>query len=311
MLREDALLDGITRLFGIEFNDASLVQLGALELLLKVDSFDWDLHMLPLLTFRRVGIKSVVAPVSDVLVKGGAPVAALLSLRVPGSFNEEQLLQLLAGVREAGAKYGLRIVGGDTDVTEGGPLRLDVFVAALLVGRYLRRKDAKPGEILAVTGRVGLSAAVQAFSLNPGEVGCQLADRDLEEYAWGNLPDPGAWLAVKEAVGAALDNSDGLALSLHYLSESSGVRLELEEVPLHPLALECFGEKEALERALYHSGEEYNFVFTLPEEHEELLKLVNATPVGRVRQGKGVYLQGYGEVRKFGWVGGVGYAERL
>uniref|UniRef100_A0A7C4FCM3 Thiamine-monophosphate kinase n=1 Tax=Thermofilum pendens TaxID=2269 RepID=A0A7C4FCM3_THEPE len=311
MLREDVLLERITRFFGIEFDDASLIRLGDHELLLKVDSFDWSLHMLPLLTFRRVGIKSVVAPVSDVLVKGGAPAAALLSLRVPRSFGEEQLQQLLAGVREAAEKYGLRVVGGDTDVVEGDPFRLDVFVVARLTGKYLSRREAKPGDVIAITGRVGLSAAVQAFSLNPVEVRCQLTDGDLEEYAWGNLPDPRAWLAVKEVVKASLDNSDGLALSLHYLSESSAVRLELEEVPLHPLLLECFGEGEALERALYHSGEEYNFIFTLPEEREDLLERVNATLIGRVKQGKGVYLHGYGEVRKFGWVGGMGYAERL
>ena len=311
MLREDSLLERIIRFFGIELDDASLIRLGDLELLLKVDSFDWNLHMLPLLTLRRVGIKSVVAPVSDVLVKGGSPVAALLSLRVPRSFDEGRLHQLLAGVREAAEKYGLRVVGGDTDVAEESPLRLDVFVVARLTGRYLSRRGARPGDFIAITGRVGLAAAVQAFSLNPGEVGCQLADRHLEEYAWGNLPDPRAWLAVKEVVGASLDNSDGLALSLHYLSESSSIRLELEEIPLHPLLLECFGEERALERALYYSGEEYNFIFTLPEGHEELLRSINATPIGRVKQGGGVYLLGYGEVRKFGWVGGLGYAERI
>jgi len=311
MIREDVLLDKIIRAFGIEFDDASPFKLGNLDLLLKVDSFDWNLHMLPLLTLRRAGIKSVVSPVSDVLAKGGTPIAALLSLRVPRSFGEEHVQQLLAGVQEAAARYGLRVVGGDTDVAEEHPLRLDVFVAALLTGKYLGRKGARPGEIIAITGKVGLSAAIQAFSLDPGSIDCQLTNRDLEEYAWGNLPDTGAWLAAKEVVSASLDNSDGLALSLHYLSESSLVRLELEEIPLHPLLIDCFGERGALERALYYSGEEYNFIFTLPEEHEELLRKINATPIGRVRQGRGVYMRGYGEVKKFGWIGGVGYAEKI
>jgi len=311
VIREDKLLQSILPLFGIPNEDAALLELSEPGVVVKVDSFEAELHMFPFMDHRHAGIRAVIAPVSDVLVKGAYPKAALISLRVPRDMSEEAVQRLHRGVLEAASRYGLRVLGGDTDVAPGGSLRLDVFVIGTLKGKFLKRGGAKVGDLVAITGRVGLSAVMHAWAFSPQDIECSLRREDVEGFVWGNIPEPGRWLSYTSCVNSAIDNSDGLALSLHYLAEASGVKIVLSNVPLHARLVECFGEEKATTLALYYSGEEYNFIFTVPPECEDIIKTLGATVIGRVEEGRGVALEGGGEVSRFGWVGGVGYAERV
>lgn len=311
VVREDRLLEYILRLFAIENDDAAVLEVPEGSVVLKVDSFESELHLLPVLDHRQAGIRAVTSAISDVLVKGAAPKAALISLRVPRNIREESIHNLHEGILEAASRYGLKILGGDTDVAERGSLRLDVFVVGALRGRFLRRRGARAGDLVAITGKVGLSAVLHGLIFSPGSVNCRVRRDDVESFAWGNLPDPSSWLAVKDCITSATDNSDGLALSLYNIADASAVRIVLRTIPLHERLVECVGEETAVFKALYYSGEEYNFVFTVPPNCEEAVRRLGATVIGRVEEGEGVALEEGGEVRRFGWVGGAGYTERM
>lgn len=311
VIREDKLLQRILPLFGICNEDAALLELLEPNVVVKVDSFEAELHMLPFMDYRQSGIRAVVASVSDVLVKGAFPRAALVSLRVPQGLSEEVIQRLHRGLLEAASRYGLRILGGDTDIASEGSLRLDVFIVGALKGKFLRRSGARVGDLVAITGRVGLSAVLYGWAFSPRELRCPLRQKDIEEFVWGNIPEPTTWLSSTDCINSSIDNSDGLALSLHYLAEASSVRIVVENVPLHDRLVECYGEERATALALYRSGEEYNFVFTVPPECEDVVKRLGAKVIGRVEEGKGVAIEGGGEVSRLGWVGGAGYVERV
>ena len=301
----------ILPLIGSENEDAALLSTPVTPIVAKVDAFDAEMHMLPLMSYRHAGIKAFISPVSDVLVKGASPFAALISLRASQDMSEDSVRELYSGLLEAAARYNVRIVGGDTDIAERGHFRLDVFVIGTLSGKFLRRGGARVGDLVAITGTLGLSSVLYEAAYSHSNLACSLGETIVEDYAWGNLPDPRTWLEVKDYISAAIDNSDGLALSLHYISESSSVRIILNgKIPVNEYALRCFGSK-AWFKALYYSGEEHNFVFTVPSDCEWVVDRLGATVIGRVDRGRGVVTSEGEEVKRFGWVSGAGYADRL
>lgn len=281
-------------------DDASLIR--GENFVVNVDAFDGEMHWYSFLGPFEVGWRATLSSVSDVLVKGAVPRWVLLSVRVPEWYDES----IYRGVVEGAAGFcggaGCEIVGGDTDVVGYGPFRVEVTVLGSVL-KYVSRRGARPGDVVLSTGPFGLSWAM--YRLWSGEDVCGLSY--LREYGRGELVEADKWLSVVPYVTAAIDNSDGLALSLHYLSEASKVGILLENVPLHPAIKGCGG---GLREALYFSGEEYQFVFTVPGGSvDRVLDLLGGYVIGRVVEGGGVRMADGNPVERRGWVGGEGYKQ--
>lgn len=309
-LREDVVVDKVTSLLGLRKDDAAVLSLEETSLVVNVDSFESGIHLYPFLPPRIAGRRAAVGSISDVLVKGAKPLGILVSLRVPSTADLGFLEEFYRGLLEAGTRFGARILGGDTDVSSTCYLRVDVVAIGVSRGKVLHRWGAKPGELVAITGRVGISSVLYALS-SGGALSCNPGNSLVEEYGWGQLPEPATWLGIKELLTSAIDNSDGLALSLYYLAESSGVGIVVEELPVHAVAKECLPRERLVDAVLYASGEDYNFIFTFPEEAEEEVRKTGATIIGRVTEGEGVFLSDGRRVERKGWIGGPGYSPRL
>jgi thiamine-monophosphate kinase len=109
-------------------------------------------------------------------------------------------------------------------------------------------------------------------------------------------PRIAAGLALARAgVRCMMDTTDGLALDLWRLAEASGVRIDLEFVPLHrdARARARASGRSALEHALA-DGEDYELLATLgPEAAARLPRtgaLAGLAAIGRVRRGRGLYV---------------------
>jgi thiamine-monophosphate kinase len=115
-----------------------------------------------------------------------------------------------------------------------------------------------------------------------------------------------------------IDVSDGLAIDLARLARSSGVRVDLERVPVHPDAARAARRdgRSARDHAL-GDGEDYELLACLPASRADRI-LVEArrrwptlVPIGRVRRGSGLWIAGPGAaggLRRWsgrgGWVHG-------
>ncbi len=189
--------------------------------------------------------------------------------------------EIAAGVGAAVRHVGGRVLGGDLVRSA----RYLVDVCALGVAEPpVRRRGARPGDGLWVTGRLGGPGRALAALRR----GARPPPRAFRRFAH---PEPriaaGRWLA-RHGARALIDISDGLAADAAHLAAASEVRAEiaLEWIP-------CWAGVSP--RAAARSGEEYELLVALPPRFGErdarrfrrALGL-GLTRVGRCAAGRGV-----------------------
>lgn len=246
-----------------------------------------------------VGWKVASANVSDVCACGGRPTHALVSLGVPPQQDPAALDALYDGLARAAQAYGFAVVGGN--VSGAGELVVDLFMLGE-APRFIARGGARPGDLVAVSGRLGGAAAGQArlaADASPAALAHPLVQRHLRPRARLDLVP-----LLQAVASAAIDISDGLASELGHLAERSGACLAVTgaRVPLHAGLREHAREAGAEPLAIaLHSGEEYELLFTLPREREPALAGQDVTVIGEVRSGQGVLLDGRPLAPGGGW----------
>jgi len=236
-----------------------------------------------------VGWRTATANVSDVLACGGRPTCALISLGVPADADAELYEELYRGLALAADHYDFQVLGGN--VSGAAEMILDVFMVGE-TPRFVSRRGARPGDLVAVSGTLGDSeAGRRLLGTRPTDAGGRaLLRRHLHPEAPMALREP-----LLAAATAAIDVSDGLAPDAHHLATLSGVHLALEasRVPCSE-ALRAFAAtrgEEPLHYAL-HGGEEYQLLFTLAEGDLGRFPAGSVTVIGEVRAGEGVTLSG-------------------
>ncbi len=231
-----------------------------------------------------VGYKAVAVNVSDVAAMGGTPRFVLVSGAVP---DADTALGVFEGVAEACGEFGVYPLGGDT--TRAEALTVDVAILGELETAPVLRSGARPGDLLAVTGELGASAA-GLLALEEGKDGFErLKIRHLRPR-----PRVEAGLAAARiGVGAMIDLSDGLASDVRHVCDKSGVgcRVDLDLLPIaadtRELAASLGREPGVLAAT---GGEDYELLVCAPERVLRALAEaveVPVTIVGRVT-GSGV-----------------------
>jgi thiamine-monophosphate kinase len=207
--------------------------------------------------------KAVIMNLSDLAAKGAKPVALLVSVGLPADLTETEILEISKGLNAGAREYNAYILGGDTNQAP------DLIINCTAIGtckkrHLMKRRGAKPNDILAVTGLFGKTASGLKILMN------NLSAPELEEPLVESVIMPkarvneGTALAESNAVTACIDSSDGLAWSLHELSAASNVGFCIDCLPVDSCA-EQFAELHgfsSLELALY-GGEEYELVVTV------------------------------------------------
>lgn len=272
---------------------------------ITVDMLVEDVDFISELPLRFAGRKSVAVNLSDLAAMGAEPRYAVVALAAP---SEETASAVMAGVAEAAAFHGLRIVGGDLS-------RADKIVVALTaVGqteRPLLRSGARPGERLFVSrplgaATAGLTLLGRGWRLDDkgqlrGPDGMSYAERELIASLLKRHVDPepevalGIALSRSTAVSCCIDISDGLSTDLHRLCEASGcgAEVEKERIPVFPDLIQHAARLEIpLAEAVLHGGEEYALLFTSALRESELSSRLGRPvyAIGRIVAEAGVRL---------------------
>jgi thiamine-monophosphate kinase len=238
---------------------------------------------LPEIEPRQAGHKALGVNLSDLAAMAATPVAALVSLVLPragaGSRSAFDLaVELYEGMLPLAERFNLDIVGGDTNSWDG-PLVISVTVIGRTTARGpLRRRGARVGDALLVTGSLGGSILGRHLQVTPRVVEALRLHENYELHA-------------------GIDISDGLALDASRLAEASGcgAALRLGSIPISPDAerLAASTGRTPVEHAL-GDGEDFELLFAAPREAAEAMVRdqslgVSITKIGVVVERPGLW----------------------
>ncbi len=225
-------------------------------------------HMPKGMTDRQIGWSVAAVNYSDIAAMGAEPIGIVVAFALPGSTQFHSLEEMMRGIEDCSRSVGAEVLGGDT---KESPIEV---ITGTAIGRVekdgiLLRKGAREGDILAITGTMGLAAA--GYHAIENGIRAPKAIKALME------PVPrvreGRTLSASGTVSACMDITDGLAFSVHQISEASGVGFELdwEAIPVDPEVLDVASATgEPLENYVLYYGGDYQLLFTISPEGLDL-----------------------------------------
>lgn len=234
-----------------------------------------------------VGRKAAAQNFADIAAMGARPTALTVGLVAPPDLPASWVLELADGLREECELVGAAVVGGD--VTRGDAVVLGVTALGDLEGRPpVTRRGARPGDVLAVCGRLGWSEAgyrVLSRGFRSPRVLVEAHRRPEVPYAAG--PEAAALGAT-----AMCDVSDGLLADLGHLAAASNVLIDVDpgtlEIPAQISEIAGALGADPLSWVLT-GGEDHALVATFPAEVELPERWL---VIGTAREGAGVLVGG-------------------
>jgi thiamine-monophosphate kinase len=266
------LAAGFSGAFELKDDCALLAPPGGAELVVTTDAVIAGVHFFPDEHPAAIAWKALAVNISDLVAKGAAPLAYLMSAAFPAAPDRIWLREFTDGLRAAQEAFGCQLAGGDTDRTPG-PLSVSITAFGLVpAGGMVRRATAQPGDLVYVSGTIGDAALGLAIRRDPAmRDRCGLAD-DASRYFDGKFsrPHPPVALApiLRACASAAMDVSDGLIKDFDRLCRASvvGGRIEGSRVPLSDAAGAVLAAGGASHVDLMTGGEDYEVLTTVPPE---------------------------------------------
>ena len=184
---------------------------------------------------EQIGRRAALASMADIAAMGAAPTSLVVAVSAPPETATDLLLGIGRGLQEAAREVGAAVVGGDT--TRSDRLTIAVTVLGDLRGaRPVLRSGARPGDEVAICGRLGWAAAGLAVLSR----GFRSPATVVGAY---RVPEPPLAAGITaNAAGATsmIDVSDGLVADLGHIARASGVSINVRTAALdvHPRLVE-------------------------------------------------------------------------
>lgn len=209
-------------------------------------------------TPAEIGAKAVAVTLSDLAASYARPVALFVNLGMPKTLPDAVAQGLYDGLGAALERYGCDLGGGNT--SRSSELSLDLFAVGECQGRMPLRADARVGDLLCVTGPLGLARG-GLRCLEAGDLRFPELVRAFKD------PRPrfdAAEVLRRAGVRCVMDISDGLAGDAMHMAKASHVTLDLtltDQMAQGDLAAWCEAAGEEPAAFMASGGEEYELLF--------------------------------------------------
>jgi thiamine-monophosphate kinase len=243
-----------------------------------------------------IGHRAAAASLADVAAMGAVANALLVALCIPPDLDPRWVEQMTDGLAAEVGSVGAAVVGGDIAASQVITIAVTAF--GDLDGRApVLRSGARPGDILAVAGRIGQAAA-----------GCTVLSRGfrspkalVEAYRRPAVP---YWAGPAGAVLGAtsmIDVSDGLMADLAHVAEASRVGIDVRR--------DAFEVTQPMRDAAAALGvDPYTWILAGGDDHPIVATFPPGTQlsdgwlvIGRVLDGTGVTVDGRVHPGAPGW----------
>lgn len=250
-----------------------------------MEGVDFDFTYVPL---HHLGYKIGTAAVSDIYAMNGEPDVVLVNMAVPNKLSVDMLKEIYRGIGAAGKDHEFQIVGGDLTASHK---TLSVSISCygkVEQDRITYRKGAQVGDAICVTGDLGGAIAGLRILMREKKYweeqeNQQAFQPDLDDYEYvvkRQLFPLARRDFIRELRNqnilptSMIDLTQGLVSDLKNMTKASGVGAYVYQAAF-PIALDtrkvADEMKEDVDKYALYGGEDFELMFTLPEEKVEQL----------------------------------------
>jgi thiamine-monophosphate kinase len=242
-----------------------------------------------------VGHRAAAQNLSDINAMGGRAHSLTIGLGAPRDLPARWAMDFAAGFAAECELVGANVVGGDLTSSD------QVVIAVTVIGACrhspVLRSGARPGDVLALTGRQGWSAGGLAV-LSRGFRSPRVL---VEAYRRPSPPYGAGPLAAEAGATSMIDVSDGLLADAGHLAQDSGVAIDVRTEaldvpePLHAVAAATGADPISF---VLGGGEDHSLLATFPDADT---MPDGWTVIGTVSEGEGVTVDGAAYEGETGW----------
>jgi len=236
--------------------------------------------------------KSVVSSVSDFAAKGIVPKFCIVSLTLPKKISKKHVQDISKGISNACKEFTIQLLGGDTN--QGSEISIHVVLFGSLK-KYIKRKNAKNGDLICTTGAFGYTSAALDIILKKKKSSKIFSKKSKDLFF---RPNPRLRFGIKSVnhITSCMDSSDGLSSCLNEMSKQSKKKFVITKYPTNDDVKE-FSKRNRinLKKLVFDGGEEFELVFTIsPKNLTKILRIgiesnIKIFEIGHVIKGNGVF----------------------
>lgn len=296
-LDESGIIKALQKILGnpgFRPEDVEFFCAGNKKIAVKVDTMVQSTDIPSKMKISDAARKSIVACVSDFASKGTRPLYCIISLNLPKGTSNLQVRQIAQGFEQASDEFGIKILGGDTNQGIEFVFHVCMFGIAQ---RIIPRMGASPDDLIFVTGPFGYAAAGLEILQKGLKAGSKFR-RDASRSFARPHPKLDFGIKAKKYFTSSMDSSDGLSVTLNEMANQSSCKFVIDCVPAGQGVQEfALLNKVDAERLIFHGGEEYEFVFTVPKKYRAAIQKsaqltkTSVLEIGYVEKGSGVFVK--------------------
>ncbi|MDX1595447.1 MAG: thiamine-phosphate kinase, partial [Nitrosopumilaceae archaeon] len=190
--------------------DVEEFRLGKTNFLAKTDTLVQSTDIPSKMQIGNAVRKSIVACISDFAAKGTKPQFGIMSINFPKKTSKHKVEEIANAIKLASKEFSLKILGGDMNEGKEFVFQVCIFGQADSIPK---RKGAKIGDLIFVTGFFGYTGIGLEIMLNSKKINTKLKNKAIKAVIQP-IHRLEFGIKNKKYFTSSMDSSDGLSTTL-------------------------------------------------------------------------------------------------